>query len=143
VDTTPRPCQTRPADWWEYGDAGNRLAVLLCAVCPGCLFPASCRPAGVIVAGRAYDDDGQVHALCECGYPAEAPADRHLTSTSKQLCPRCKLPDISLWRGYILRRHHAGHRTTDIARWIPFSYEHVRLTLAKWLREPALEAQPA
>lgn len=142
MDATPRPCQTRPADWWEFGDDGNRLALLLCAACPGCLFPADCGPAGVIVAGRAYDEDGQLHTLCECGYPAQAPATRH-QGRNPQKCSRCKLPDIGLWRDYILRRNRAGHRATDIARYLPFTYEYVRLTLNKWLRESALEAQPA
>ena len=142
MDTTPRPCQTRPADWWEYGDDGNRLAMLLCAVCPGCLFPASCRPAGVIIAGRPYDDNGQVHALCACGYPARAPADRHHNSTKTQQCTRCKLPDIGLWREHIMRRHHTGARPADLARYLPFSADHIRKTLGTWLRETARKAQP-
>lgn len=141
MHSTPRPCQTRPADWWEFGDDGNRLAILLCAACPGCLFPADCHPAGVIVAGRAYDDDGDAHKLCPCGYPAQSKPTGH--HTKKQLCSRCTPPEIGLWREHIMRRHGRGHRVTDIARYLPFSYDHVRQSLAKWLRESAVEAQHA
>lgn len=152
MDVTPRPCETRPEDWWEFGDDGNRLAVLLCATCPGCLFVTAGQPRGVvthwnprgvIVDGVPYDDHGRRHALCPCGYPSVNPADRHRNSTKSQPCKRCKLPDISLWRDYIERRRRAGDTLPAIARTVPFTLEHIRLNAAKWAAQSALEAQPA
>lgn len=79
-------CRTRPADWWEVGDDGNRLAIQLCVVaCPvrdRCLRgdPA---PHGVIRGGVAYLDTGDRAAVCGCGRPV-APA--RLSSTSCRAC---------------------------------------------------------
>lgn len=64
-------CATRPAEWWETGDDGNRLAVLLCGVCPRikrCPKDVP-EPAGVVVAGVAYTDAGVALPTCVCGYP--------------------------------------------------------------------------
>jgi hypothetical protein len=64
-------------NWWDTGDDGNRLAVLLCAACP---IRARCAdrlspvgpvgPVGVVCAGVAYDDTGRPAPLCGCGRPA-------------------------------------------------------------------------
>lgn len=70
-------CASRPADWWWTGDDGNRLALLLCGVCPAragdvCMAGLpDLRPTGVIRAGVAYGYTGQVLTLCPCGYPVD------------------------------------------------------------------------
>lgn len=65
-------CRRRPADWWDLGDDGNRLAMTLCAV--ACPVRVEChahdpRPAGVVRAAVAYRDTGEVAPLCGCGRP--------------------------------------------------------------------------
>lgn len=53
-------------------DDGNRLALMLCSVCPAADWCAlgDLNPHGIIRAGVAYDDDGSVLSLCSCGRPA-------------------------------------------------------------------------
>lgn len=66
-------CATRPAQWWDVGDDGNRLALALCRVCPaleGCGARIR-QPAGVVLAGVAYGDAGLRLPICHCGYPNE------------------------------------------------------------------------
>lgn len=84
-DTTVRPCQTRPAHWWETGDPDNYKAVALCRSCP---FVDTCatgwRPIGVIAGGQAHDDTGSVVPLHDCGQPMVRRTDGlHCTR-----CPR-------------------------------------------------------
>lgn len=78
-------CATRPAEWWETGDAGNRLALLLCAACPlrGCDDP---EPHGVIVNGTAYGDAGEPLAVCHCGYPVQT------VGRPGPCCTWCRVP---------------------------------------------------
>lgn len=64
-------CATRPADWWMVPDDGNRLALLICSVCPEL---ARCpqgdpHPHGVIRAGVAWGDHGERLPICACGRP--------------------------------------------------------------------------
>jgi hypothetical protein len=65
-------CATRPSDWWDTGDGGNRLAMMLCdRACP---VRTRCRtsnpaPIGVVVAGAAFGEQGQVLRVCGCGRP--------------------------------------------------------------------------
>ncbi len=65
-------CRTRPADWWDVGDDGNRLAMTLCRL--ACPVIAECAAtagdeAGVVRAGIAYADTGRVLDICPCGRP--------------------------------------------------------------------------
>lgn len=90
-------CATRPADWWETGDGGNRLALALCRVCPAqpaCAATAS-REAGVIRAGVAYTERGRVARICSCGYPDDKLPDPRRTTS---LCRRCEVPLLRAWR---------------------------------------------
>ena len=71
-------CRTRPSDWWETGNDGNRLAIALCSVCP---VRSSCQtgdeePHGVIRAGVAYRDTGERCDVCPCGRPVPTRRDR-------------------------------------------------------------------
>lgn len=71
-------CRTRPSDWWDLGDDGNRLAIALCSVCP---VRSSCQtgdeePHGVIRAGVAYRDTGERCQVCACGRPIPTRRDR-------------------------------------------------------------------
>lgn len=64
-------CRTRPSDWWDLGDDGNRLAIALCSACP---VRSSCQtgdeePHGVVRAGVAYRDSGERCDVCPCGRP--------------------------------------------------------------------------
>jgi hypothetical protein len=71
-------CRTRPSDWWDLGDDGNRLAVGLCSVCPvlaACAESAGA-PHGVIRAGVAYRDTGERCEVCPCGRPIPTRRDR-------------------------------------------------------------------
>lgn len=62
-------CRTRPADWWDLGDDGNRLALAICSVCPVRDRCADDEPAGVVRAGVAYRDSGEPAQVCRCGRP--------------------------------------------------------------------------
>lgn len=65
-------CRTRPADWWDLGDDGNRLAMLLCQrACPvqRACEAADPNPCGVVRAGTAWHDTGDKAAICGCGRP--------------------------------------------------------------------------
>lgn len=94
-----RLCATRPADWWETGSDGNRLALMLCGVCPAidrCAAEAG-REAGVIRAGVAYGDNGRPLPMCAngCGYP-----NRHTRGGRGRwnpLCHRCSVPVLRRW----------------------------------------------
>jgi hypothetical protein len=71
-------CRTRPPDWWDLGDDGNRLAIALCSVCP---VRSSCssgdeEPHGVVRAGVAYRDTGERAQVCLCGRPIPTRRDR-------------------------------------------------------------------
>lgn len=81
-------CATRPAEWWDTGDDGNRLALALCRVCPN-VVPCAAgdrKPRGVVRAGVVYGDAGEL-PLCGCGYPFLA------------RCRRCDPAWPKWWRG--------------------------------------------
>lgn len=85
-------CRTRPSDWWDLGDDGNRLALDLCSVCPVltvCSATAGA-PAGVVRAGVAYRDSGQPAAMCACGRPVVR------WSATATECLTCRVPDVPL-----------------------------------------------
>lgn len=89
-------CRTLPSDWWDTGDDGNRLALMLCRSCPVLEHCGQSRgEAGVIRAGVAYGETGKVLPLCACGYPNlhqpgwNAPAN--------VLCHRCAVPKLRRW----------------------------------------------
>jgi hypothetical protein len=89
-------CETRPTDWWETGDEGNRLALLLCGVCPARVRCAetSTGEYGVVRAGVAYQDDGRVAAICDCGQPIDTYRGRTLSGC----CGWCRVPLVKAWR---------------------------------------------
>jgi hypothetical protein len=66
------PCHRLPADWWESGDPGNRLAMTICRT--ACTVRDQCdqadpQPAGIVHAGVAYNDRGEPYPTCPCGNP--------------------------------------------------------------------------
>lgn len=70
-DAVTALCRGKPADWWETGDGGNRLALTICRACPArprCAAAAR-DECGVVRAGIAYSDTGKVLPVCHCGYP--------------------------------------------------------------------------
>lgn len=105
-------CETRPAEWWETGDPGNRLALALCRVCPqrrgdDCLagLPDP-KPTGVIRAAVAYNQRGGICPICErCGYPVhDLPESRWKRSPG---CTHCRVPTPQSWvRRYGDRREY-------------------------------------
>lgn len=116
--TAPRPlCEGRVPEYWETGDDGNRLALMLCNVCPA-RVDTDCNagtpdptPTGVIRAGVPYDDDSRPLPVGDCGYP-------HQYDTPCRLCviPSVPIPDpkrVLRWR--IRDLHAAGHNVTTIA----------------------------
>jgi hypothetical protein len=64
-------CRTRPADWWDVPNDGNRLAIGLCQVCPvrSRCAETDTEPAGVVRGGVAYRDTGERAQVCPCGRP--------------------------------------------------------------------------
>lgn len=81
-------CIGLPPEWWDTGDDGNRLALLICNQCRVADWCARriTQPDGVIVAGVAYaDHNGQRRPLpvCACGYPN----DRQ--RPGNPMCRRC------------------------------------------------------
>lgn len=79
-------CRTRPSDWWDLGDDGNRLAIAICSVCPVRVRCSTGVHAGVIRGGVAWRDTGSPAPLCGCGRPAPR-AER---------CSTCSVPDVAL-----------------------------------------------
>jgi hypothetical protein len=80
-------CTRLPAEWWHVGDDANRLAILLCRVCP---FLPRCdngRQYGVIRAGVAWSNDGRPLPLCACDYPNTTDP-----RSSVKVCRRCAPP---------------------------------------------------
>lgn len=70
-----RPCEVRPANWWDTGDPGNPRAIAICNTCP---FKDDCAPKpgeqvpGTIRAGVAYNDDGRTLPICNvCRRPKQ------------------------------------------------------------------------
>lgn len=89
-------CRTRPADWWDLGDDGNRLALAICAACPVLDRCAPGRHHGVIRAGVAWAERGGRADICGCGYPVLGIGDR---------CARCTVHERTpLLRQVRLRR---------------------------------------
>lgn len=71
-------CRTLPEDWWDLPSDGNRLAMGICSVCP---VRVRCGqgdpdPRGVVRAGVAYRDTGEVASVCPCGRPIPTRRDR-------------------------------------------------------------------
>jgi hypothetical protein len=89
-------CETRPPEWWETGDPGNRLAMLLCGVCPARQRCAdtSTGEYGVVRAGVAYLDCGRVAPICHCGRPIATYRGRTLSGC----CATCRVPTLRAWR---------------------------------------------
>ncbi|HEY9370492.1 hypothetical protein, partial [Streptomyces sp.] len=56
----PRPCATKPAQWWDLGDPGNVRAIRYCRnVCPlagACTTPDEKKVRGQIRDGQAYNE---------------------------------------------------------------------------------------
>ena len=115
---TAQLCRGRPADWWETGDPGNALAVLICGLCAGCP-DNDLEPHGVIRRGIAYSDAGKPLPPCSnCAMPNTAFTGG---DASRKRCTSCAdptiaIPDVRLsrqrWVGALARR---GFTTEQIA----------------------------
>jgi hypothetical protein len=84
-------CRTRPPEYWETGNAGNQLALLICGRCSGCPDDDP-DPHGVIRQGVAFSDFGNPLPPCSnCGAP-------NTTYTggdpSAKRCKRCAEPQV-------------------------------------------------
>lgn len=106
--TTVGLCETRPYQWWDTGDPGNRLALALCRVCPArdgstCLAgQADQRPAGVIRAGVAFNERGRRCDICAvCGYPVD---DVLAPSRIPPGCRHCRVPRLRSWSRTFMTR---------------------------------------
>lgn len=138
MPATTRPCMTRDPQWWDTGNDGNRLAIMLCRICRGCPDNDP-RPCGVIRGGVAYGDDSHPRVLCPCGYPAEAWNKNGRDSV--QLCRRCQLPDMERYREVIIRWRGRGDTYKSIGLRIAFSADHVSRKYREWTDDR--EAVPA
>ena len=116
-------CETRPYEWWDTGDSGNRLALALCRVCP-MRDGETCRagqldrrPTGVIRAGVAYNERGGVCPICDrCGYPNDDLPERKRTRAPG--CRHCRVPQLHSWARRFLSRsayNAAGYRRRKAA----------------------------
>jgi len=86
-------CRTRPDDWWDTGDDGNRLAILLCRrACPvlGECAAGDDQPCGVVRAGVAYSDRGRPLPMCPCGRPVTR------RRPGSDLCLVCAPPAVEI-----------------------------------------------
>ena len=103
-------CFTQPAEFWDTGDPGNRLALALCRVCPlrqgedcraGLADP---RPAGVIRAGVAFNERGGRCDICPtCGYPMDDLPDRRRPDKPVG-CRHCRPPQPTSWQRRFMTR---------------------------------------
>ncbi|MFY1686453.1 helix-turn-helix domain-containing protein [Plantactinospora sp. WMMB782] len=139
-------CHGKPADWWDTGDDGNRLALALCGVCPtrdGDTCTAGIpdpHPHGVIRAGIAYSDTGRRLPICRCGYPQ----DDYLGGQPTD-CRRCRVPDVPIpdprrvFRWRVRDLHLAGIREAEMARLLGRSPSTIRAvrTAEGWTRTKA------
>jgi hypothetical protein len=133
-------CQRQDPTWWETGDDGNRLAIMLCRLCNGCPDNDP-KPHGVIRDGHAFNAAGRQLAGCPCGYPAEH-QKRTGRESAAHLCRRCEPHDISYYRDTITRWHHDGKSWATIARLLPFSVDHIRKSYRSWQAGDAKEKLP-
>ena len=99
-------CETRPWEFWETGDPGNRLALALCRVCPArrgedcAAGQPDPRPTGVIRGGVAYNERGGRCPICPvCGYPVTDLPDR-----CRPVCVRCRVPRLRSWDSTFMSR---------------------------------------
>lgn len=137
---TRRLCETRDPEWWATDDDGNRLAILLCRVCPlGC--PANDpKPAGVIRGGVAYDDSGKRRMMCACGYPATGTVRGDRPDAVSE-CKRCATYEIAAYRDVIIRLRAAGKTWSQIAAGgVPYNEDHIRQNHLKWTSPTPREA---
>jgi hypothetical protein len=115
---TAQLCHTRPPEYWDSGNAGNRLALLICGQCTGCP-EGDPKPHGVIRQGVAYSDEGLPLPPCSnCGAP-------NLTYTggdpSAKVCSTCVdpkvwLPDLRAGRRrWALALREAGVAAHEVA----------------------------
>ena len=72
----PRPCATKPAQWWDLGDKGNPRAIRYCRnVCPlrkecAADITDEVKPKGQIRAGRPFNEYGKQLTICgDCDTP--------------------------------------------------------------------------
>lgn len=83
-------CATRPGEWWETGNDGNRLAIALCRRCPlsdRCpALDGQGRAFGMVAAGQAWSDYGHPLTVCSCGQPVMYASPR---GTKRRLCDAC------------------------------------------------------
>ena len=93
-------CARRPAEWWETGDPGNRLAMLLCRnacglldACPGI---EDGRAYGMVAAGRVWSDFGRPLRLCGCGRPVVV-RSRAPGRGASGMCRTCDPPPPLVW----------------------------------------------
>jgi hypothetical protein len=84
-------CASLPADWWDTGDPGNRLALQICGRCTGCPDDDP-QPHGVIRRGVAYFDTGKAVPICpSCGRPNVS-----YRGGAVGLCSSCTVPDVPI-----------------------------------------------
>jgi hypothetical protein len=144
---TTRICETKPPEWWETGDGGNRLALLLCGACTGCPNTDP-RPTGVIRDAVAYNDDGHQLILCDCGYPSNATEKHQREKLRKNpnyrpVCDRCKPVPVSFYREEILKRYRNKTMNAQrISYWLGVDPTNVRRLIKKWTAEETQE-EPA
>jgi hypothetical protein len=112
-------CATQPAEHWDTGNNGNRLALLTCDACPATQCPPTNdpHPHGVIRAGTAYDDTGRPLPRCHCGYPNTSHRGPHRPGGCCRWCSPHTLPGLPR-RFYDHLRHlrrHAADRPQEEA----------------------------
>ncbi len=138
---TPAVCGGRPPEWWETGDGGNRLALLLCGACTGCPDNDR-RPAGVIRNGAAYNDDGEKLANCACGYPTTISVEQRAKNRRRRnpdyepVCARCRPIPVAIYRHEILKRIKNRTMTvSEVARWQGVNPTNISRLIKQWTND--------
>ncbi|MGX6605608.1 hypothetical protein ACWKSP_26270 [Micromonosporaceae bacterium Da 78-11] len=138
-------CRGLPADWWETGDDGNDLALLICRRCTGCPDDDP-TPHGVIRQGVAYADSGVPLPDCStCGR-----LNRTYTGGVSRcdLCtePRVALPNVRASRDrWIAGLCAQGMSNADVAAEADVSLRtvgRIRNTAVKQPNLPFLHSTP-
>lgn len=114
-------CVDRPADWWDTGDGGNRLAMTMCRLaCPlinRCPVLHGGRAYGVVAAGQAWTDAGVPAPVCKCGRPVLRSAGIVCLTCDPPPPRRWNLDQRTYWRQQKRRQRaeqKASARTPDM-----------------------------
>ena len=122
-----RPCEVRPAAWWDLGNPGNAKAIALCGTCP---FKATCapvigKPQNQIIGGVPYSDRGQPLAICDTCRQPITNGTRRGADTNKR-CDTCRDEAVAVHHAQIVELRRRRKSYAAIAREIGLSSGTIR-----------------